>query len=203
MVKDDKKEEKFRHETLRQREAYEHYYALGDDRTLKQTATDYGVTERTVNNWSQWFGWRERVRQRDKEIADAMDRKMIDSYSTMKVEIVEALWYAMKESVLEPFKRGEKPLGIKNIGDFEKVVKMLTAFAGNRESEVEDNKIDKELPMPDKEKAKLKHIFDVYSMGGIENDTDGTEHHDDEFEEEDGFEIHDEDVEDGESKESG
>jgi hypothetical protein len=194
-----------RHETLKQRKAFEHYYGLGDDRTLRQTAKDYGVTERTVNNWSQWFEWKERVRKRDKEIGDQIDKKMIDKYSTMETDIVETLYYTMKKSVLEPFQNGEVPLEIKSVKDFETIVKMIVSFAANREEKnPEEEEKDKKLNLTLDQEEIMAEIIDKYAMGGLANDTDGSDEHTDEFEdEEDGIEQYEDDFEDEESEEHG
>ena len=58
-----------RYENLRHKEAFEFYYALGPDRTLDAVADKFGVTLSTVQHWSHFFSWRERLTDRDNEIA--------------------------------------------------------------------------------------------------------------------------------------
>lgn len=62
-------------ETLRQREAFEYYYSLGEGRTLKAVAQQFGVHPRTTYRWSKEFGWADRIAKRDQEIADMISEK--------------------------------------------------------------------------------------------------------------------------------
>jgi len=59
-------------ETLRHREAFELYYALGEKRSYLDIASKVGVSCKSVEKWGVNFGWQLRVQQRDKEIADKL-----------------------------------------------------------------------------------------------------------------------------------
>lgn len=71
-----------REETAEQASAFETYYAMGSDRSLaklqKHFVTSASETQpslRTLQNWSGWFHWQERVAIKDKAIAEGVDKK--------------------------------------------------------------------------------------------------------------------------------
>jgi hypothetical protein len=49
--------------------AFEHYYALGEQRSYERVASEFSVATSTVKLWARSFGWQERARERDLEIA--------------------------------------------------------------------------------------------------------------------------------------
>lgn len=49
--------------------AFECYVALGEKRSFKQVAKQAGVSLSTIKLWSRSFGWRQRIRERDAQIA--------------------------------------------------------------------------------------------------------------------------------------
>ncbi len=79
-------------ETLQRREAFDYYYSLGANRTYKQVAERFQVSERTVNNWAKWFNWQERVRMRDiensKKLEERTDKRIVDRKADM-LKVVE------------------------------------------------------------------------------------------------------------------
>ena len=58
-------------ETKRQRQAFEFYYSLGASRNQEKVARRFGVTRWTVSQWSRWYDWAGRMKQRNKEVAEA------------------------------------------------------------------------------------------------------------------------------------
>ncbi len=62
-------------ETARHREAFEHYYSLGNKRALVSVTGVCGVSFKTIGRWSKEFQWKRRVVDRDKKIADALEKK--------------------------------------------------------------------------------------------------------------------------------
>jgi len=67
-----------RHENLEQRFAFEVYYSLGPSRSLEKLHSKYlelvnpdrkkPPTLKTLQNWSKWFNWQERIRKREQEV---------------------------------------------------------------------------------------------------------------------------------------
>jgi len=80
-------------ESGRQAQAFEYYWGLGNTRTLKKVAEYFGVSQRTVENWSMSFNWRRRINMRDLEIADDMSEDSIKKIADIKAkhrEMVDA-----------------------------------------------------------------------------------------------------------------
>lgn len=62
-------------ETLQHKEAFEYYYALGENRSIPQVAQKYAVSVPAVKKWSKSHNWQERVVQRDIEISKGLEKK--------------------------------------------------------------------------------------------------------------------------------
>jgi transposase len=59
------------------KKAFEFYYGLGEGRSYKLVAGEFGVGLGTVKMWGRAFGWKQRCRDRDAEVARAMaDRSL-------------------------------------------------------------------------------------------------------------------------------
>jgi len=57
--------------------AFEHYYGMGEQRSYERVATEFSVASSTVKLWARSFGWQNRIRERDLEIArDVAGRTM-------------------------------------------------------------------------------------------------------------------------------
>ena len=63
-------------ETLRQHEAFDFYYSLGDDRSYAKVADRFNVSTGTVAKWAGSFSWQRRVVERDRKIALQMQREL-------------------------------------------------------------------------------------------------------------------------------
>ena len=59
------------------KKAFEFYYALGEARSYRKVAEEFGVSLGTVKLWGRSFDWKGRIAERDAEVARAMaDRSM-------------------------------------------------------------------------------------------------------------------------------
>ena len=56
-----------RRESLRHSEAFEYYYSLGDKRTLKKVCIKFNVSAQSTSAWVRKFGWRQRIKERNKD----------------------------------------------------------------------------------------------------------------------------------------
>lgn len=85
-------------ETLRHREAFEYYYKLEDKRNITKVARHFTVCRASISNWSRWFKWGERIKERDEQNALALakqnDKDIIrDKTKDLKlVEIAKEVW---------------------------------------------------------------------------------------------------------------
>jgi len=67
-----------------QQKAFEFYYGLGEARSYKLVAQEFGVALGTVKMWGKAFGWRERCRERDAQAARAMaDRSLEENVESL------------------------------------------------------------------------------------------------------------------------
>lgn len=67
---------KLTRETLRQREAFDFYLSLGNDRSLEKVSKKFGVSEVSAQNWSRRFLWQQRVADKETRIADIASAKV-------------------------------------------------------------------------------------------------------------------------------
>lgn len=117
---------KIKQENSLQREAFEFYYTLGEQRSLKAVATHFKRTERTVAGWSSAFHWADRCTQKALEEKNSKEKEtaVLDVKTRYRVLFNNLIAVAMKD-----FKAGK--LKIKNINDLEKVAKLELALIDN------------------------------------------------------------------------
>jgi hypothetical protein len=66
------------------KKAFEFYYGLGEGRSYKLVAGEFGVALGTVKMWGRVFGWRQRCRERDAEVVKTMaDRSLEDNMESL------------------------------------------------------------------------------------------------------------------------
>ena len=120
--------DKLSKETELQRRAFEMYYGLGEKRSLKAVAKTIGRTERTVAGWSRAYNWVARVTQRNIENAqnkreEAVNTQLTDVRTRYRVIISNFM-----EEISQRVLKGE--LKVKNIQDFERLVKLDLLLMG-------------------------------------------------------------------------
>lgn len=127
------KMKKTKRETLLMTQAFEYYYSLGDQRSIRKVAEYIGRAERTVQNWSDSFGWRERVAQRDREIAEEIARKNIKDIAESKQNYRKIIKMAVSrfvQSLTETDEDGKPKLKIDSIADLERMIKLDLVLMG-------------------------------------------------------------------------
>lgn len=109
-----------------QREAFEFYYGLGEQRSLKAVANHFNRAERTVAGWSRAFNWVDRCSQRAMEEAKGREKAsmVLDVKTTYRKLCNNLIAVANKD-----FKEGK--LKIRSISDLEKIVKLDMAMIDN------------------------------------------------------------------------
>lgn len=143
-----------------QRKAFELYYGLGDKRSLRAVAETIGRTERTVAGWSRTFNWVARVTQRN--IEDAQNSK--EAKITAELTDVRTKYRILINNLMADFSRdiAQGKVKVKNINDFERLVKLDMLLMGEATERVE-NGGSQELSQADKERldeiAKLLGSF--------------------------------------------
>lgn len=143
-----------------QRKAFELYYGLGDKRSLRAVAETIGRTERTVAGWSRSFNWVARVTQRN--IEDAQNSK--EAKITAELTDVRTKYRILINNLMADFSRdiAQGKVKVKNINDFERLVKLDMLLMGEATERVE-NGGSQELSQADKDRldeiAKLLGSF--------------------------------------------
>ena len=125
---DDKPEslKRVRKETEAQKQAFDLYYGMGEKRSLEAVAAGCGMSTRTIGEWSRRFGWKDRVVQR--EIEDAANQGSVaNSVIDAKAEYRKII-RALIAGFVKDYKAGK--VRIKNITDFERVVKLDLMLLG-------------------------------------------------------------------------
>lgn len=152
-------------ETLRHKEAFEYYYTLGPDRNLKKVAERFGVSLRSVGNWSKKYNWMERVKQRDIELAQEMRERNNEAILSEKAKI-RTILKALYNQLVKDLRDGK--VKIKSVSDLEKVVKLDLMLMGEP-TEVVDNRVG--LTVEDREAIdKMREAIWVDVTGGRTED---------------------------------
>ena len=113
-----------------QRKAFELYYGLGDKRSLRAVAETIGRTERTVAGWSRAFNWVARVPQRNIENAQNSNEAKITAELT-DVRTINNLMADFSKDI------AQGKVKVKNINDFERLVKLDMLLMGEATERVE------------------------------------------------------------------
>ena len=112
-----------------QREAFEIYYQMGDKRSLKAVAEKVDRTERCVAGWSRSFNWVDRVSQR--EIEEHKNTENNNNILAQTVD-VKTRYRIMINNLMAMASRkiAKGELSIRNVQDFERVVKLDMLLMG-------------------------------------------------------------------------
>lgn len=84
--------------------AFEHYYSLGEQRSYERVATELSVAPSTVKLWARSFGWRDRLRERDLEVArEVAGRTLTDEVSRRErsLQIVHLAMVQLAKAIAE------------------------------------------------------------------------------------------------------
>ena len=84
-------------ETLRHKQAFEHYYSLGENRGLRKVVQKFNITLTAVANWNKAFNWQERVGQRDIENAKKLETEVNKAVVSSKADYRALIKKVVKE----------------------------------------------------------------------------------------------------------
>lgn len=120
-----------------QREAFEFYYGLGNQRSLKAVASHFNRSERTVAGWSRDLNWVDRVKQKELDEAEGKEKQglMLDVKVTYRKVLNNLLAVFSKD-----FKEGK--IKIKSIQDLERVIKLDLLLMGDAVDKVENDGVE-------------------------------------------------------------
>lgn len=114
-------------EQRKHKEAFEMYYVMGDDRSMRKLAKALNISLTTINNWAQSFDWTSRIEVRDSAIGKELERKTNETVVEMKAKYHTFLKGLIARAI-EDFKN--KHLGIEDVDDLIKVMKLDLELLG-------------------------------------------------------------------------
>jgi transposase len=103
--------------------AFEFYYGLGGERSYRRVAQEFQVSEGTVKLWGRSFRWKERVRERDLDIArEVAGRSLSDevSHRERNLKILQMAMIQLAKAIVD----GRVKM---TLGDLDKLIR-LEAF---------------------------------------------------------------------------
>lgn len=112
------------------RKAFEVYYSLGDERSIRKVAAKMKKSPATIQNWSNSFNWRERVEVRDVTVAETLEKKVIDTVVTLKADYHKILKATILTAV-QDIKEGK--LKVNSISDLKMVMEMDLNLMGEED----------------------------------------------------------------------
>lgn len=114
-------------ETEAQKQAFELYWNMGAKRSLEAIANACNKSTRTIGEWSRQFRWKDRILQKEIEETDekgSVANAVIDAKAEYR-QIIRAL----VATFVKDYKEGK--IRIKNIQDFERLVKLDLLLLGD------------------------------------------------------------------------
>lgn len=75
-------------ETLKHSQAFDFYLSLGSERNYTRVAEKFQVSHTSIANWSQSFGWHERVIEAEKKLAQIASKQTVDSLAEFDRKLV-------------------------------------------------------------------------------------------------------------------
>ena len=116
-----------------QREAFEVYYLLGEERSIRKVARQVNKSATTIQNWSNQFNWQERVEIRDSTVKRAFEEKVEkvdDTVVNIKAQYHKVLKFVIAEA-LKDIQSGR--LKITNIRDLIGVIELDMSLLGEED----------------------------------------------------------------------
>lgn len=87
-----------------QERAFEYYYALGERRSYSKVAAEFSVSASTVKLWGKSFRWKQRMRERDLEVArEVASRTLSDevNHRERNLQIVHMALVQLAKAVVD------------------------------------------------------------------------------------------------------
>ena len=144
-------------ETLRHNEAFEFYYALGEDRTYQKVADEFKTSKTTVYTWAKQFNWSARVEQRDIDIARKLEKKTNSTVANEKARYRTIVKAAIQDFAL---RLNKQEIEVTSVLDLERLIKLDLLLMGEPNERVE-------------EKGETKHEYNIKQQ--IETDPESRE----------------------------
>lgn len=103
--------------------AFEYYYSLGENRSLKQVAKKFGRKVGSIEHWSSSLGWADRIRERDLQIASEIAGEGFAQALEVNKTILRIVKASIDARIVKDEETGEErvvALPVKNFSDAQK-----------------------------------------------------------------------------------
>lgn len=135
-----------RRETPKAHEAFEYYFLLGSNRSLKKVVEHFGYSMSLVEQWSTAFNWVNRCEERDRRnmelIAEADDRAYVEGMRNYKKMIAASI-----AEYVKALKDGN--VAVNTVKDFDKLVRLdmdlNDRIIENNDAKLNNNSTDAEM----------------------------------------------------------
>ena len=118
---------KIQTETLQHKQAFEHYYGMGDTRSLKTVSDKMNVSHIAVKRWSTDFNWQDRILNRDninsKKLARKTDNAIVKDKGNY-IKMIKAMTGKAVRDIQSDLLR------VENVQDFERLIRLHLLLAG-------------------------------------------------------------------------
>lgn len=122
--------EKQREETPEQKQAFDTYFLMGEDRSYRKLAKHLGKGVTTISNWAKWFDWQTRIDEREGAVNKIVEERINKSMAEIKIEQAQQIDLAMAKF----WKRvNDGKIEIENWTEYEKVWKIRQEIGGETE----------------------------------------------------------------------
>lgn len=110
--------------------AFEYYYGLGEQRSYERVATELSVAPSTVKLWARSFGWRDRLRERDLEIAREVAGRTMTAEVSRRERSLQIVHLAMVQ-LAKAIAEGEVRM---TLADLDKLIRLEAFLSDEPES---------------------------------------------------------------------
>ena len=110
--------------------AFEHYYGLGEQRSYERVAAEFSVASSTVKLWARSFDWRDRIRERDLEIARNVAGRTLSDQVTRRERSLQIVHMAMVQ-LAKAIAEGDLRM---TVSDLDKLIRLESFLSDEPES---------------------------------------------------------------------
>ena len=135
-------------------EAFEYYYALGNDRNWEAVGKKFNRSPRTVASWGTKFDWQERIKLRDIEVSKKLVEHTTNAVVDEKAKYRKIIKLAMSKIIKE---LQEEDFRTKGIQDLERLVKLDLLLLGENTEKVE---VENNHTVSEEDRKALKQLSD-------------------------------------------
>ncbi len=150
-------------EQLHHEKAFEHYYALGEKRSYDKVAREFNVSPSTVKLWGKSLRWKERLKERDLQVARELAGRTISdevNHRERNLQIVHMALVQLAKAVAN----GQVKMAL---GDLDRLIRLESFLRDDPDSRQEiviadlNNKSNEEL------REMIRQEMDVLNELGV------------------------------------